>query len=79
MISFMRTIIDIPHEVVESLDRLGARDNRSRASLIRDAICDYLKCRTANPDESGAFGIWKKRTVDGLDYQNELRADWNEE
>ena len=75
MISPMRTIVDIPDQFIESLDRLGTTNNQSRAALIREAIADFLKVKSLPPSEA-AFGIWKSRKMDGVDYQNALREDW---
>ena len=70
----MRTLVDIPDAELEALTALGAREDRSRASLIREAIAEYLAGRqTENVD---AFGLWGKRKVDGLAYQNKVRAEW---
>ena len=73
----MRTIIDIPEEVVAILDEVGIRTKRSRASLIRDAVSAYLK-EVQCEQSKAAFGIWKSREVDGMTYQNKARGDWAE-
>ena len=78
MISFMRTVIDIPNNLVESLDRIGAANNHSRAALIREAIIDFLQTKSISQAEA-AFGLWKARKIDGLDYQNDLRKEWGEQ
>lgn len=75
----MRTIIEIPKEVVEELDRIGTNENRSRASLIRDAIDDFLETKTDRTDKTASFGIWKNRNVDGLDLQQALRSEWDKQ
>ncbi|MFT7173936.1 MAG: metal-responsive CopG/Arc/MetJ family transcriptional regulator, partial [Paracoccaceae bacterium] len=36
--TFMRTVIDVPDEIIQSLDQVGGAEKRSRASLIREAI-----------------------------------------
>lgn len=72
----MRTIIEIPDDVIESLDRITADENRSRASLIREAIAEYLGHK-ALPSDGGAFGLWKDRGKDALEYQDKLRRDWD--
>ena len=75
MISPVRTIVDIPDQFIESLDRLGTTNHQSRAAIIREAIADFLKVKSLPPSEA-AFGIWKNRKMDGLEYQNELREEW---
>jgi predicted transcriptional regulator len=76
--SYMRTIIDIPNSLVESLDRIGAASNHSRAALIREAVSDFLRTRSLSQAED-AFGLWKHRKKDGLHYQNDLRKEWGDQ
>ncbi|NDG73682.1 MAG: ribbon-helix-helix protein, CopG family [Proteobacteria bacterium] len=74
----MRTIIDIPNNLVESLDRIGAANNHSRAALIREAISDFLRTKSISKAED-AFGLWKHQKKDGLQYQNDLRKEWGDQ
>ena len=68
----MRTLVDIGEPQVQALDELSKEDRRSRAALIREAIDDYLaKRRTRRGGD--AFGLWGKRKVDGLAYQEKVR------
>lgn len=70
-----RTIIDIPKEQVEALDRLRARQGLPRATLVREAIAEYLTThRVGLADE--AFGLWKNRPVDALSHERKLREEW---
>jgi predicted transcriptional regulator len=70
----MRTLIDIPDEIVDKLDTLGHAEQRSRASMIREAIAEYLVQRQPAPD--AGFGLWGQRKLDGLAYQKKIRAEW---
>jgi metal-responsive CopG/Arc/MetJ family transcriptional regulator len=71
----MRTLVDIGEPQVQALDELSKEDRRSRAALIREAIDDYLaKRRTRRGGD--AFGLWGKRKVDGLAYQEKVRREW---
>ncbi len=72
----MRTIVSIPEQSVNDLDRLGQAENRSRASLIREAIAEYV-ARRGQAQTAEAFGVWKQRAVDGVAYQEELRGEWD--
>ena len=71
----MRTLVDLTDRQVATLDALSKREARSRAALIRQAIDDYLAKRRSE-QEADAFGLWGKRKVDGLTYQNKVRSDW---
>lgn len=70
----MRTLIDIPDDELQRLDAIGENEQRSRASVVREAIAEYLVNHEAS-DES-AFGLWGKRAVDGLAYQKKVRSEW---
>jgi len=78
MISFMRTIVDIPDEIIESLDRVRAERGCSRAAVIREALENYTKVNAVE-EMQAAFGVWGKRKKDGLAYQKELRDEWGNE
>ncbi len=74
----MRVLADIPDDDLEKLDALAAREKRSRAAAIRDAVKLYLLQREDNQDwiERG-YGYWAGRTDigDGVDYQRAIRED----
>jgi metal-responsive CopG/Arc/MetJ family transcriptional regulator len=71
----MRILIDLGDGQIRALDELSKKEKRSRAALIRQAIDDYLRSRR-NQQESDAFGLWGKRKVDGLAYQEKVRGEW---
>jgi hypothetical protein len=73
----MRTVIDVPDEIIRSLDRVSNAEKRSRAALIRDAITEYLRVKSV-PATEAAFGIWKSNPTDGIQYQNNLRDEWED-
>ena len=75
MITPMRTIIDIPDQLVESLNLLGKTYQKSRSALVREAITDFLKVKSI-PQAEAAFGLWKQKNKDGVAYQNDLRQEW---
>lgn len=71
----MRALVDMNDAQIEALDTLAKRVRQSRASLIRSAIDDYLKRHHREQVEDG-FGLWGKRKVDGLAYQEKVRSEW---
>ena len=71
----MRTLVDIADTQIRELDELSKKEKRSRAALIREAINDYLGKRRKK-QEGNAFGLWGKRKVDGLVYQEKVRSEW---
>lgn len=74
----VRTVIDVPSELIRDLDRVSVAEKRSRAALIRDAIAEYLRVKSVTPAEA-AFGIWKGGGQDGCAYQDSLRREWDSE
>lgn len=71
----MRTLVDLGDTQIQSLDELSKKEKRSRAALIRQAIDDFL-ARRRGDQEGDAFGLWGKRKVDGLAYQEKARREW---
>lgn len=71
----MRTVIDIPDECVKQLSELCARERLARAEIIRRAIVQYLKQNEISGGDE-AFGLWRDRHEDGLDYEAKLRDEW---
>ena len=76
MMPSVRTIIDIPKDMLDELDSIRTRQKCSRASLIRKAIQSFLKKQPNKSNFDEAFGAWKEREADGVDYQNELPGEW---
>jgi predicted transcriptional regulator len=74
----MRILADIPDDDLKKLDALAAREKRSRAATIRDAVKLYLIQKADNNDwiERG-YGYWADREDigDGVDYQRAIRED----
>ncbi|MDA1043874.1 MAG: ribbon-helix-helix domain-containing protein [Verrucomicrobia bacterium] len=71
-----RTIVDIPKQQIEALDRLRSKQHVTRASLIREAIAAYLTTHDAGLAEA-AFGVWRDKPRDALAYEHELRSEWS--
>ena len=74
----MRTLIDIPDADLKKLNRLSKARKTSRAQLVRHAISDYLKAQKQDTLDE-IFGMWKDRNIDGLEYQEQMRREWERE
>jgi hypothetical protein len=70
----MRTLVDLPEGELEQLNVLSKSRRVSRAELIRQAVAGYLEQNKAGLEDS--FGLWKKKAVDGVKYQERLRGEW---
>ena len=71
----MRVLVDIPEEDLEALSQLSGRWGVSRASVIRQAVREYLARHAAGSGDE-AFGLWRGQVVDGLEHQQQLRSEW---
>ena len=71
----MRTIIDLPEDQVQRLGKLCRREGVSRAEAVRRAVADYLNVHSTR-ERQDAFGIWRDRGPDGLEYERRLRREW---
>ena len=69
----MRTLVDIPDRQIDDLALICESKRVSRAEVIRQAISVYIEQN--KPATADAFGLWKNRGVDGLEYQEKLRAE----
>ena len=77
----MRTIIDLPDEQVKALAHYCAREKISRAEAVRRAVGrlmdDPAQVKARRKAElEAAFGMWKDRGIDAVEYQRALRAEW---
>ena len=70
----MRTLVDLPEAELEQLNALSRQRRVSRAELIRQAVAGYLEQNRTGLEET--FGLWKKKGVDGVRYQERLRGEW---
>ena len=70
----MRMLVDLPEAELERLNVLSKARKVSRAELIRQAVAGYLEQNKAGLEDS--FGLWKKKAVDGVKYQERLRGEW---
>lgn len=70
----MRTLVDLPERQLKQLTALSRSRKTSRAELIRQAVAGYLAQNRAGIEDS--FGLWKSRGVDGLEFQETLREEW---
>lgn len=73
----MRTLVDIPAEDLDLLNGVVKTLAISRAEFVRRAISKSLEPhRQAQKQE--AFGLWASHPVDGLEYQERMRGEWEE-
>jgi hypothetical protein len=73
----MRTLVDIPAEDLKLLNGVVKTLAISRAEFVRRAIAKSLEPHRLS-QEQAAFGLWARRRVDGLKYQERMREEWQE-
>ena len=71
----MRTLVDIPDDDIQWLDRKAAEEGKSRTALVREAVEAYRDARSGDWIDRG-FGLWKDRNDigDAVDWQRRERA-----
>lgn len=72
----MRTIVSIPDKQAEILDRICHEAHISRTELIRRSITYYIEAHLTPKIQERAFGLLKGQINDGLDYQENIRSEW---
>ena len=72
-----RFLVDVPADDVRKLDEIAKRDGKSRAAVLREAVSNYLEESRKDGFEK-YFGLWERHgsTVDGLEYERQLREEW---
>ncbi len=71
----MRTLIDIPEAEFTQLKTVVRQLGISRAEFIRRAITVSLAPYREGMSHA-AFGLWASHPMDGLEYQERMRAEW---
>ncbi len=74
-----RFLVDVPADDVRRLDEIAKREGKSRAAVLREAVSNYLEAGSKAGFEK-YFGLWERHgsTVDGLEYERQLRGEWPE-
>ena len=72
-----RFLVDVPADDVRQLDEIAKREGKSRAAVLREAVSNYLEVCGKEGFEK-YFGLWERHgsTVDGLEYERQLRDEW---
>ena len=77
----MRMSLELPKDQVEAIDRLSEENRRTCEAVIQAAVAEFLEedRKRRRRLMMAAFGIWKDRGIDGLEYQRAIRAEWDRE
>ena len=80
MMTFMRTIVDLPKSQIAALDIYRKAQKISRAEAVRRAIAAFIPKRPKTKEEwmkHPAFGSWNGGKIDAVKYIKDLRSDWD--
>lgn len=72
----MRTIVDLPDDQVQALADLCEREGISRSEAIRRAV-RMLLASNWEADLAAAFGAWREKDIEGVQYQRAIRTEWD--
>ena len=76
----MRTIIDLPDDQLAALDAWRVAHGVSRAEAVRRAVAKLLDDKPARHAAiDAAFGLWRGRVTNGLEEQERLRGEWDDQ
>lgn len=79
----MRRLVDIPDNLLAELTAFAHKEGISRAELMRRALDAYVSTLKQKQDMAeqdtleAVRGLWKDRDIDGVDYQRQLREEWD--
>jgi hypothetical protein len=66
----------------QRLATLSQRTGKPESTLIREALQPHLEALQPHKvDEDGfraAFGLWKELGINSLEYQRQIRTEWDE-
>jgi metal-responsive CopG/Arc/MetJ family transcriptional regulator len=76
----MRTIVDLPNELIGQLDQWAEREQLSRAEVVRRALSKAVAEQDIKKDFRQFFGLWTDLgpdivPKDGLAWQRQLRDE----
>ena len=75
----MRTLVDIPDDDLAVINKVIKAQSISRAEFIRRAIAQSLTAHRKTQIQKAreaAFGVLVGRSVDGVEYQERIRQEW---
>lgn len=73
----MRTLVDIPDDLIGELDALARSHKRSRAAEVREAVRKHVLDKSDRSWIDAGYGYWKDRDDigDAVEYQRAIRED----
>jgi hypothetical protein len=72
----MKATIDISEDKSRVLKSLSRQRGVPTSTLLNEAL-DMLIKSSVQLEEPQAFGIWKGKVSDGLEYEARMRGEWS--
>ncbi len=72
-----KVLFEMDGAKLADLDAIIAKNGWSRAEAIRYAIDNLIEQESMKENlAKKAFGLWKDRKIDGVEFQKKLRDEW---
>ena len=67
----------MPQSLVSLIDDMSERIKISRAEMIRRMLQESIDREISSKNNyKSAFGLWRNKKIDALNYQQKLRSEW---
>jgi len=71
-------LLRLSDKQMDELDFIAKAQKKTRTEVIREAIEAYVSRKKSDESDNKkiVFGLWKDRDIDGLEYQERMRSEW---
>jgi len=71
-------LLRLSDKQMDELDLIVKTQKKTRTEVIREAIEAYVSRKKTDEknNKKTVFGLWKDRDIDGLEYQERMRSEW---
>lgn len=71
------TLLEQVQQQVKQLPPEKQREVLDFAAFLRQRLADVQPTQPGSLRQHPAFGSWRKRQIDALQYEQDLRAEWD--
>lgn len=73
--------MQVSNDLYNVISIFAERDSISLTRVLKKAMVAYAEAKESSPSNKAShiqpfFGIWKDYNIDGLEYQKQLRNEW---
>ncbi len=73
----MKTEIELPDHSWVMLKEICEEEKISCSEAISRALKNYPRKQRLKEQAKRAFGLWKTRKIDALEYEDKVRKEWD--